>query len=291
MSPPPSLAEILARARAAARPGAPRDREIEAAGGTAERAAAILAEIDETVLPRALVFGLGKGRELVLEARARRALRITGATPEAVWTKALRDTLGKAGETDAQDAAALAAMIARFAAAEAALTVRSQPATLPPSFVDRGHSAEELAALLPEEARSKPGKPAPAKTKAKRADKAKPAGPALRAWIEACPPLMAAAVFADAKGKPTQLPEADGAAMPAADLARLASEAAAQARPFASAAIGDGPLLFVALPRAASAPALCLGFEAGAVAAAPLAADELGTLLAAWRDLAAGGGD
>lgn len=289
MSTSPSLAELLARARDAARPGESRARPLGGAD-PAERAAAILAEIDETVLPRALVFGLGAGRELTLEARGRRALRITAATPDAVWTKALRETLAKAAETDAQEAAALAALIARFADADAALTVRSLPSTLPPSVVDKGHSAEDLAGLLPEGSRKAAGKPAPAKAKAKRVDKAKSADTELHAWIEACPALVEAAVFADAAGKPRQLPGTQAGALPAADLAHLAAEAAAAARPFAAAALGEGPLLFVSLPRAAAAPALCLGFDAAGIAAAPLAADELGALLAAWRDSAAAEG-
>jgi hypothetical protein len=132
MPAPEELAAILARARRAAVGGGREGRPL----GTGARA--IIAEIDETVLPRALMLSAG-GAGMRVEARNRRLVALSDA-----------ETGDEVRGASAED---FAARLAAFAA-QGPITVRPAPSKLPPSVVDEGVSPAALNAALPEDARA-----------------------------------------------------------------------------------------------------------------------------------------
>jgi hypothetical protein len=270
MSARTGIAEILARARDAAQPAAGPERAL-AAGDHFARRASILAEIDETMLARALCFRLGTAR-LAVEARGRRALRVTALEPAEGRAEELRAKLDAGGLKPEEGCALLAELIHEFAAAEGALSIVSEASALPPSVVEHGHAAAELAAAAPELAAAA----AAAAPKPKKA--AAGAASPLRAFHDSCAGFARAGALAGANGK-IQAEHGEGAAARLAQ--RLAGGPAAPAR-FLDAAI-PGPKLVVLGPKDGSGKSLCVAAEGEETAVAEIAPTDLGAALEAWR--------
>ena len=271
MSARAGIAQILARARDAAVPAAGPERALASADHFARRAA-ILAEIDETVLARALGFRLGAAR-LTLEARGRRALRVAALEPAEGRAAELRVRLDAGGLKAEEECALLAELIHEFAAAEGALTVVSEASTLPPSVVEKGHAAAELAAVAPDLSAAAPAAAPKPKAKAARA-----ADSALRAFHDACAGFARAGALAGADGK-IRAEHGEGSAARLAQ--RLASGPAAPA-PFLDAAI-PGPKLVVLGPKDGTGKSLCVAAEGEETAVEEIAPADLGAALEAWR--------
>lgn len=265
---------ILARARAAARPADDPARPVP--GGTAaDRLAAMLAEVEDAVLPRALHFAARDGSRLTVEARGRRLARVTAAEGPAApagWAEALA-----AAEADpAAEAAQMARLLIAFAEAGEGATVAAAPSDLPASFV-------------------RPGQPVPALAEAIRA-----AGGEVGAVVEPAPtgaPGMAGGdlppgLFAalDAAGDPVARADDIGKVTRSAnDGQGLAARVAPAAARLADVAAGfgggalAGPRLVFLASRGGALPAICHAAEgAERVTGAPGAA-ALDPLADAWR--------
>jgi hypothetical protein len=263
------IADILARARAAAVPVAGPERAL-ASDDHAARRAAIFDEIDETMLPRALGFRLGETR-LTIEARSRRLLRVTLLEPAEGRPAEIRARLDEGGLKPDEESALLAELIHLFAGEEGTLTVVSEPSTLPPSVVEKGHAKAELAAAAPELAA-----PPPAAKPAK--SRAGTAGSALQAFHQGCAAFARASALSNADGRI----EAEQGEPSAAKLAaRLARDKSAPG-PFLDAAI-PGPKLVILGPKNGMGKSLCLAAEGEETAVAEIAPVDLGAALEAWR--------
>lgn len=141
------LAGLLQKVAAAATPRAMPQRPL-CAGDAAACAAAVIAEISETILPRRLTFTLEGDRRLVIEARGRRPVVVGDCSPEDLWQDdraVLEDAAGL--PTDA--APVLAALIARFCGPGGALSVLSTASALPPSFLGKGLPVADVSTALP----------------------------------------------------------------------------------------------------------------------------------------------
>lgn len=255
------IARLLEQARAAARPAPGPERPL-AAGNHAARRAAILAEIDETMLARALDFRLGVAR-LTIEARNRRALGVNHVDGAGEEAEALRARLAAGGLAPEEECAALAGLIHLFSAAEGALRVISNASALPPGGIEKGHAAAGLAAAAPELAIEAPAPGAGA-------------GSGLRAVHDAWAAFARAGALADAEAGLEASHGSEAAARLAEDLA--ASHALPGA--FVEAAI-PGPKLIVL----GSGPEghLCLAAADGDVLVAEIAAADLDAAIGAWR--------
>ncbi|MDH3263321.1 MAG: hypothetical protein OEM24_04925 [Paracoccaceae bacterium] len=271
MSARAGIAEILARARAAAVPAARRERVL-AADGHAARRAAIFAEIDETMLARALGFRLGEAR-LTVEARSRRALQVTHFEPADGRAAEIRARLDGGGLPPDEECALLAELVHLFAEAEGDLTVLSEPSELAPGVVEKGHAAAELAAAAPELAAPAPAAaPKPKKAAAGAADSA------LRGFHETCAGFARAGALVSAEGKLRAGHGDDSAAR----LAQLLARERAAPGPFLEAAIPGPKLVFLGRKDGAGR-SLCFAAEGEETAVAEIAATDLGAALEAWR--------
>lgn len=270
MSARAGIAQILARARDAARPAAGPERAL-ADGDHYARRAAILAEIDETMLARALGFRLGAAR-LTIEARGRRALRVTVLELAGGRADELRAKLDAGGLKAEEDCALFAELIHEFATAEGVLSVVSEASTLPPSVVEKGHAAAELAAAAPELAAAAPA--AAPKPKTAAAGAASP----LHAFHDSCAGFARAGALAGTGGK-IRAEHGDGVAN---KLAQLLARGPAAPTSFLDAAI-PGPKLIVLGPKDGSGKSLCLAAEGEETAVAEIAPADLGAALEAWR--------
>lgn len=298
-----AIPDLLSRAVDAAGPSGERTRSLPGKTG-AERLAAVLREIDETMLPRALEFRIGKTARAVVEARARRAVRIEELKPENDETAAARAALDAAETAVPAKCAAMAALLARFAATDGTLEVLSGPSKLPPSVVDKGHSAEDLAKAAPPEAADpkaepdaggkaetakagdgKAAKPAPEadedEAPDEAADGAKAAGAPVRALAKALAKLAGTSVLGDGSGSVISSAGSDeplaAGELAAAVAAQIATNAA-----FADVAL-PGPRFVYIGGAGETAPGLVYASDGGEIAAATIAPADLGTALAAWQ--------
>lgn len=167
MSGEDALRAKLARL-AAETPGA-RHRRLE--GPDAEALiAAIVAEIDLTVLGRTLDFENARGEVLALDAAGRRLLRLRGLPP-GPGAAAAADLMGRPlSGADAPALADLRALLAAFAGDGGALTLRVGRLTAPPDGAEIGCHARTLAEIW-----SRPG-----------AAPAVPHGAGIAGFVEAC---------------------------------------------------------------------------------------------------------
>ena len=123
------LERKLERLAAPAEPPAPDGRPLDGP----DALAALLAEIDGTVLPRRLTFARADGATLVLDASSRRLRRVVGAPDPTLDGRALsRD-----------DAVAAARVLAQFLSGDGPVRVRQAPA--PDDFPAQGISTSRLA--------------------------------------------------------------------------------------------------------------------------------------------------
>lgn len=271
MSARADIARILARARDSARPAAGPERALSSGDHFARRAA-ILAEIDETMLARALGFRLGTAR-LTLEARGRRAIRVTALEPGEGRAAELRARLDQGGLPAGEECALIAELVHLFAASEGGLTVVSEASALPPGVVEKGHAADELAAAAPKLADTGAAAPAPPKRQVAGAP-----GSLLQGFHESCAGFARAGAVADSDGK-IRAEHGDGSA---ARLARRLAQGPGWSGRFLHALI-PGPKLVVLGPDAGTGPNLCLAAEAGETAVEEIAPTDLGAALGAWR--------
>lgn len=127
---------------------------------------ALIDEIDETILPRRLIFTTDAGAVLTVEAASRRLVRIVDA-PELAPAEAERTTQdGNAGLS------ASASVIAGFLGDAKTLHVRALPLDSRPSAATVGHAAEALAGRLTQGDGAAAG--------------AAPEGPPLERFLAAC---------------------------------------------------------------------------------------------------------
>ncbi len=269
------LAEILSRAKTAATPQHNAVRKLKGSDAKG-RLTAILTEIDETMLPRALNFTREDGAQLVVEVRARRAVRfgdISGNVPQSETYK----RLAEGGTTGEALCAAMSHVIFGFSESEGQLNVQSLPSNLPPSIVDKGFEADDLAKAA--------GSPAPA------TDDSPPPAPAKTAEIaaiaDAADALFAAAdgsaqshLMANNEGEVTSNNPGDGKLPPEALAKRLASQISMTA-PFMD-GVMPGRRLVVMANRSNDAPALCFASDKAGIAAASVARTDLTGVIANW---------
>lgn len=274
---PSRIEAILAQARAAARPATGPARPL--AGATADaRVAAILAEIGEAVLPRALTFTGADGSRLTLETRGRRLAKITaaeGAPALTGWEVALA---GAESDPPAE-LAQMARMIAAFASASGPVSVSAAPSALPASFVRPGHPTEALArevgsvADTPGTATAATVPPPPRPVPGTAAGTA-----GLFAALDAAGHSAARADPAD--GRITR--SGHDAAGRAARLAPAAARLARAAAPFGDAAL-PGPRLVFLTDRDGRLPDVCHAPEGGEAVTGTPTAGALDALAEAWR--------
>lgn len=290
MSVAPSLLEILTQAQQVLRAGERPERLLDA-DGPEGRLDSILSEINETVLPRALVFVSQDERSLTIETRNRRAVRISQALPATPHSSGLRARLEAGDASREEKLAAMAGLIAGLCAGTGAMAVMSQPSTLPPSVVDKGFGPEEIgqAVLADNIGQDVPdAEPAPAPAAAAQ----KPAGAAApgradeavadvphRALIDAAARMERSSVLADSMGTVTAVSGGDEP-IPVRSLARPLSMQVGLNGPFLDVAI-PGPKFIYAGPEGDSA-ALCFSAEGNEIAAAAVLPDDMGQLARTW---------
>jgi hypothetical protein len=277
MTLPSRIEAILAQARAAARPADGPARLLDGATGNA-RVAAILAEIGEVVLPRALSFSGTDGSRITIEARGRRLAKITaaeGAPALTGWEVALAGA-----EADpAAEVAQMARMIAAFAAAAGAVSVIVAPSTLPASFVRPGHPTDALARAIGslDDAAGAAAGTAPGAAPAEPPRPA-PGAAGLFAALDAAGHAAARADAAD--GRVTRV-EHDAAGQ-AVRLAPAAARLARTAAPFGDAAL-PGPRLVFLTDREGRLPVLCHAPDGGDAVTGTPTAGAIDALAEAWR--------
>jgi len=287
MSVTPSLVEILTEAQRVLRTGERPERLLDAEGPEA-RLESILSEVNQTVLPRALVFVSQDERSLTIETRNRRAVRISQSLPETPHTSGLRGRLESSEASRADKLAAIAGLVAEICAGTGAMAVMSQPSTLPPSVVDKGFGPEEIGQAVKADniGRDVPDAapaPAPAQKPAVAAA-AQVAGGAdsdepHRALINAAAQMERSSVLADGMGTVMAVSGGDEP-IPVRSLARPLSMQVALNGPFLDVAV-PGPKLIYAGPEDDSA-ALCFSAEGNEIAAAAILPEDAGQLAQAW---------
>ena len=288
MSVAPSLLEILTEAQRVLRIGERPERLLDADGMEA-RLESILSEINQTVLPRALVFVSQDERSLTIETRNRRAIRISQSLPETPRTSGLRARLESSDASRADKLAAIAGLIAEVCAGSGAMAVMSQPSTLPPSVVDKGFGPEEIgqavkADNIGQDVPDAEPAPAPAPAVAQR-----PAGAAAqagavsdvphRALIDAAAQMERSSVLADGMGTVTAVSGGDEP-IPVRSLARPLSMQVALNGPFLDVAIPGSKFIYAG-PEGDSA-ALCFSAEGNEIAAAAVLPEDVGQLARTW---------
>jgi SWI/SNF-related matrix-associated actin-dependent regulator 1 of chromatin subfamily A len=274
--------EILRQARASARPAEGPERPLP--GATApDRLASILAEVEETVLPRALTFAGGDGSRLTIEARGRRLARITaaeGGFAPAGWS----DRLAAAEADAAAEARAMADLLAAFAEAAMSATVAAAPSELTASFVRPGHAVTALADAV----RAAGGAVGTADRSPEAAAAAAPvpAGPSPSGLYDALSAAGEPAARAEPDGKVTRSVNDTGGV--ASSVAPAAASLATMADAFARGTLPGARLVFLAA-RDGAVPSVCLSTEGkDRIAGAPSDAAR-DAIAEAWRRGAPGG--
>jgi hypothetical protein len=145
MKAPEALGPLLAKARGATRARSSA-RRLLASANAELRLAAMLLEIDETMLPRALTFQIGAETRIVIEARGRLAVQLSGFAPDTLADGAVREALAAPGKKPEEELALFAGVLKAFAEASGELAVLSEPSRLPASFIETGQTPEDLAA-------------------------------------------------------------------------------------------------------------------------------------------------
>jgi hypothetical protein len=267
--------EILKQARASARPAEGPERPLPGASAP-DRLASILAEIEETVLPRSLTFA-GGGNRLTVEARGRRLARITGAEggfAAAGWA----DRLAGAESDPAAEAAAMAELLAAFAAAAGSATVAAAPSELTASFVRPGHAVEALAEAL--RAAGDTVGTADRSPEATAAAAPASAGPTPSGLFDALAAAGQPAARAEPDGKVTRAANDPGGI--ASAVATAAASLAATADPFARGPLPGARLVFLAT-RGGALPSVCLSTEGNDRIAGAPSDDARDGIAEVWR--------
>jgi len=167
-----------------------------------EKLDAILAEISETVLPRALTFEIADQASLAMDIGGRRVLRVIGVSPETLNTSGDIALLARDETMLDKQIAAISELLAAFVNFEGPLTVTSGKPGAEYSANEVGFTEQELREAcakldLPDEKPATRKKPAKAKTKAAATPaKSKPASKAAK------PKPAAKSSTADTKKKP-----------------------------------------------------------------------------------------
>jgi hypothetical protein len=286
-----ALIEILAQAKAAAQTEAPAARGLSGHSAPG-RLAAVLTEISETILPRALTFATGDDVRLVVEARSRRLAKIEDvAGCEAAagdWAADLAD----ATVDEAREVAAMARILISFAAVNGPLTVTSRPTGLPASFVNKGHTTDAVAAAVTAEGGSvapdaapeptvddtAADAPAPDATSERNVAASSGAG-ALDAFYDALAASGSGAARASRSGKISSaegLLENGGAA----DLAKALIELEKASAPFAEPLIQGDALVVIATGDRATC--LCFGGGAAEIVFGAASEAQLTPVLTGW---------
>jgi hypothetical protein len=308
------LIAILKKARRAAEGTAVPGRWL-AGRSTPAHLRAVLAEIDETVLPRALRFAIGDEARLVIEVRGRRAVRITEVQPETGEAYALRSKVDSAEAQAEEKLAAVAALVAGFCETEGPLSVEAAPSDLPASVVDKGVAPaalrETLAELIgdaPDEDEEPPAEPPPrwgaptsdAAGKKKPGRRAAPrplrerrpsvrTGPTIgsvQALAESAAMVARLTVLADMEGNPKSV-VGTGASLPAKNLGEAVAAQVALNAPFWSKAF-PGPSVAYLGHGGTRDPALCFAADEAEIAAATTLPNTLKPLVTSWQRSALG---
>ncbi len=295
------LVELLRKVRQATEPSGGPERPL-AAHDPAGRIEAILAEIDETVLPRALIFEVAGTGRVVIECRERHAVRIADCTVPIEGTLSLLATIGATESPAEARREALATLLAGLCRLPGALSVQSRPSGLSASVVDKGFAPTDIketaavgalwagtpaaaepagrAAVAPPPPRSEavalPDRPRPA---AARADAA--AGAAGRSLAEIAAALAVPHAAGRADGRLVTAETATGTPLPAQDFAAFAAQAAETAA-FFEQAVGGAALIYVA-SGAVDTAGLCFALDGEQIAAVAVTEGDLAALAQAWQ--------
>ncbi|MEE9389123.1 MAG: hypothetical protein V3U96_10985 [Paracoccaceae bacterium] len=194
-----SIVELLKRVRGtSAKAETTSTRELKAGSGPL-RLAAILNEIEETVLPRKLTFRLGDDAHIVMDVANGRLMRMLEVKPDSVVGPNQEIFSARDDKKKAEQVTAFRAFLTTFAQMNGPMEVTSGPPKTEYSAAEVGYTAPELRKACqdfefpgdaPEPA--EPDKKAAAKTPAKKSATKKPAAKKASAKKPATKPRKAA---------------------------------------------------------------------------------------------------